>query len=499
MIVEQPETFATLLRRARRAAGLTQEALAERSGLSVRGIQDLERGMTHPLRDTVARFDRALGLAGADRAAFARAGAPRPPAQERQRAADATRHGLPVGVTSFIGRECELETVRRLVATTRLLTLTGPGGAGKTRLALETARQALPEYRDGVAWVELAPLVDPALAPQTVAASVGVQEQPGEALLTTLQGALRSRQLLLLLDNCEHLRDACAQLVEALLRTCPDLRVLATSREALGITGERSWPVPSLAVPEEEATPELALRSAAVRLFVERAQAVQPHFALTSQNVAAVVQICRRLDGIPLALELAAARLPALTVEQIVQRLHQRFHLLTRGSRTAPPRHQTLRSTIDWSYDLLSAAERTLFYRLSVFAGGWTLDAAETVGASEGIGAEGVLDVLSQLVAKSLVLTTESTASRTSEVRYHMLETLQDYGLERLEAAGEADLVRGRQRDWARSLVERAYLDVMSSAQVAWRTRLKSEHDNLRAVLAWCLEHDTASGLQMAW
>ena len=193
MIVEQPETFATLLRRARRAAGLTQEALVERSGLSVRGIQDLERGMTHPLRDTVARFDRALGLAGADRAAFARAGASRPPARERQRAADATRHGLPAGVTSFIGREWELETLRRLVATTRLLTLTGPGGAGKTRLALETAHQALPEYRDGVAWVELAPLVDPALAPQTVAASLGVQEQPGEALLTTLQGALRSR------------------------------------------------------------------------------------------------------------------------------------------------------------------------------------------------------------------------------------------------------------------------------------------------------------------
>jgi predicted ATPase len=331
------------------------------------------------------------------------------------RTLDARPHNLPLQVTSFVGRERELAEVGRLLAAGRLATLTGPGGTGKTRLALHAAADALEGHPDGVWLAELAALADPALVPQAVAAAVGVREEPGRPLLPTLTAALAPRRVLLVLDNCEHLLDACARLVDALLRACPHVRLLCTSREALGIAGEAVWRVPSLAVPAAAAGlhapvgPDAAglARSAAVRLFVDRAAAVRPGFALTEENAAAVARVCARLDGIPLAIELAAARVRVLPPRQLLARLDDRFRLLTGGSRTALERHQTLQATVDWSYALLAQPERAVFARLAVFAGGWTLEAAEAVCAGDGIEAVEVLDLLTRLADRSLVVVEE--------------------------------------------------------------------------------------------
>lgn len=300
------------------------------------------------------------------------------------RTLDVLPNNLPRQVTSFVGREREIAEVRRLLGTTRLLTLTGSGGAGKTRLSLQVAADLLDEYADGVWLTELASLSDPALVPQSVASALGVREEPGRALVETLTDWLKSRTLLLLLDNCEHLLTACAQLADTLLKACPNLHILASSREGLGITGETTYRIPSLSLPDakEAATPESLSQYESVRLFIERAVAASPSFQVTNQNAPAVAQLCVRLDGIPLAIGLAAARIRALSVDQIAQRLDDRFRLLTGGSRTALPRQQTLRALIDWSYDLLSDEEKTLLRRLSVFAGGWTLEAAEAVCAA---------------------------------------------------------------------------------------------------------------------
>lgn len=292
-------------------------------------------------------------------------------------------NNLPQQVTSFIGREQEMAEVKGLLARTRLLTLTGAGGAGKTRLSLQVAADLLQGGGDGVWFVELAALADPNLVPQTVAQALGVREEPGRTILDTLVDYLKSRKLLLLLDNCEHVLNATAQLADTILRACPDVQILATSREGLNIPGETTYRIPSLSLPDPEQTPtpENLSQCEAVRLFVERAQAAQPSFRVNPHNAPAVAQICHRLDGIPLAIELAAARVRALPIEQIAAGLDDRFRLLTGGSRTALPRQQTLRALIDWSYDLLSPEERTLLRRLSVFAGGWTLEAAEAVCA----------------------------------------------------------------------------------------------------------------------
>jgi class 3 adenylate cyclase len=296
-------------------------------------------------------------------------------------------NNLPIQTTSFVGREREIAEVKALLGRTRLLTLTGSGGAGKTRLSLQVAADLLDQYADGVWLAELAPLTDPNLVPQTVAQVLGVREEPGRTITQTLVDYLRPKKLLLLLDNCEHLLTACAQLADTLLRACPDLRILASSREGLNIAGETTYRIPSLSLPPVGAgqsvpsTPESLSQYEAVRLFIERAQSAQPSFTVTNQNAPAVAQLCYRLDGIPLAIELAAARVRALPVEQIAARLDDRFRLLTGGSRTALPRQQTLRALIDWSYDLLSPEEQTLLRRLSVFAGGWTLEAAEAVCA----------------------------------------------------------------------------------------------------------------------
>src|SRR5256884_484049 len=342
----------------------------------------------------------------------------------------------PAQLTSFIGRERETAAVQELLAGTRLLTLTGAGGSGKTRLALEVASRVGARYPDGVAWVELAPLSNPELVPHHVADALGVRRDgirsAGEALLE----ALRNWEALLVLDNCEHLVDACARLAEALLRGCPRLRIMTTSREALGIGGERAWLVPALTLPEsgKPVTRAVAADSEAIRLFVERTQAVRPSVELIDANGAAMVQVCRRLDGLPLAIELAAARARVLDPQQIAARLDDVFGLLTSGSRTALPHHRTLRSTIEWSHALLTEQEQILFRRLAVFAGGFTIDAVEVVAQGGAISARDVLDLLSGLVDKSLVL----LETEALEARYRMLETIRQFARERLEQTGEA-------------------------------------------------------------
>jgi predicted ATPase/class 3 adenylate cyclase len=409
---------------------------------------------------------------------------------------DALPTNLPAQLTRFIGREREMDRVKRLLVDTRLLTLTGAGGVGKTRLALQVAADVLEEYPEGVWLVELAALPDPALVPQDVAAAVRVREEPNRSLVDTLSNALRRRRMLLVLDNCEHLLEACAPLALTLLRQCPDLQVLATSREPLGISGETIWRVPSLEAPApmaREAVEEVT-QYEAVRLFIDRAREVRPGFTVTNDTAPAVAQICHRLDGIPLAIELAAARVRALSVKQLMARLDDRFRLLSGGSRTALPRQQTLRAAIDWSYDLLSEPERTLLRRLSVFAGGWTLEAAEAVCEGDPVEGWQVLDVLTRLVEKSLVVYEEDEQGNG---RYRLLETVRQYGRERLLEGGEADWLRSRHGHFFARRAEEGEAELVRAGQVAMVGRLAVEHENLRAALEWAIHTDTQAALRM--
>jgi non-specific serine/threonine protein kinase len=420
-------------------------------------------------------------------------------------------------VTSFVGRQDEVAEVRRLLggephpedSRPRLVTLAGSGGCGKTRLALQVARSEVEQdsHPDGVWLVELAPVADPALVGQAVATTLNVREVPGQAVLQTLAGALAERRLLLLLDNCEHLLDACAALADALLRACPGVQILATSQQALGMTGEVAYRVPSLATPEGDDLPgagegpetAAALKAmqgyGAVRLFVERARFGQPGFALSAQNAREVLAICRRLDGIPLAIELAAARLAVLSPSQLAERLDDRFRLLTRGNRAAPARHQTLRTLVDWSYGLLTPEERTLFDRLAVFAGGFSLEAAEAVCAGDGLDQEDILPLLSQLVEKSLVNAGEDVDARA---RFRLPETLREYARERLEGDSVAEAPAGATRErhaiFYTALAEAAHSALSGPDQGAWLDRLEREHDNLRAALRWRLDRGDARG-----
>lgn len=392
-------------------------------------------------------------------------------------------NNLPIQLTSFIGREREIAQVRGFLSRIRLLTLTGTGGVGKTRLAFQVAAETLEDFPDGVWVVDLAPLADPALVPQGVASVLSVVEQPGRPLSDTLVDALRHKSLLLVLNNCEHLQSACADLTADLLGECQHMRVLATSRIPLGVPGKTLWRVPSLSFPDAGRLPSLEYvqQYEAVRLFVERARASEPTFVLTSDNAPAIVQVCQRLDGIPLAIELAAPRVRVLAVEQIAARLDDRFRLLTGGSASVLPRHQTLRATMDWSYGLLAEKEQIFLRRLSVFAGGWTLEAAEAICVGDGVAAGDVLDLLTQLVDKSLVV----AEARKGESRYRLLETVRQYGQVRLREAGEADEVRRRHRGWYLELAERADSGLRGPEEGAWLTRLEVEHDNLRAALEW--------------
>ena len=398
-------------------------------------------------------------------------------------------NNLPQQVTSFIGREKQVEEVKARLGKTRLLTLTGAGGSGKTRLSLQVAADLLDGEGDGVWLVEFAALSDPALVPQAVANVLGVKEAAGIPIQQTLVAALKEKRLLIVLDNCEHLVAACASLAADLLRNCPGVHLLASSREPLNVSGEQTYRVPTLTLPDprQPQTVEALSQFEAVRLFIERAQTVQASFAVTDANAPAVAQVCWRLDGIPLAIELAAARVRSLPVEQINTRLDQRFRLLTGGARNILPRQQTLRALIDWSYDLLTEPEKTSLCRVSVFAGGWMLDAAEKVAAGEDPGSEviedfEVLDLLTSLVDKSLVVYEER---EDGAARYGLLETVRQYGQERLMEGGGAEEVERRHADWALSLAEEADPQLAGPEQGAWLTRLEAEHDNLRTSLSW--------------
>jgi predicted ATPase/DNA-binding SARP family transcriptional activator/DNA-binding CsgD family transcriptional regulator/Tfp pilus assembly protein PilF len=425
-----------------------------------------------------------------------------PPGEETPSLAGAARrHNLPLERTSFIGRERETLEVKRLLAMTKLLTLTGAGGCGKTRLALKVASDLVEAYPDGAWLVDLAPLAEAELVPQAVAQALGVREQPGQALLETLEDSLRSSKLLLVMDNCEHLVEAVATLVDALLDSCSGLRVLATSRETLNAAGEASWVVPSLTVPSSRQEQAYTLQELenyeSVRLFVDRARQRDPSFELISSNGQAVAQVCRRLEGIPLAIELAAGRMEVLSAEQLAMRLEDYLKLLT-GGRTADPRHRTLRATLEWSHELLSEAERTLFRELSVFAGGWTLEAAEEVCSGEGIERGDVLEVLSELVDKSLVVV-EASPGEQGVPRFRMLEPVRQYGRERLEESGAAEWVRERHAKYYLALAQEAEPELEGADQIRWMDRLEAEHDNLRAVLSWALEGGQAElGLRLA-
>jgi predicted ATPase/DNA-binding CsgD family transcriptional regulator len=408
----------------------------------------------------------------------------------------AAPNNLPLQVNRFIGREREMTAVRGLLATTRLLTLTGAGGSGKTRLALQVATDLLEEFAHGIWWVELAALSDPLLLPQAVASVVGIPERAGYTVTEALSDALRPKHLLLVLDNCEHLLTACVQLIETLLHTCPTLRVLVTSREAFNITGETIWLVLPLRVPDtyQPLPIEGLMTYEAIQLFVERARSVLPSFSLTPEDASAVVQICRRVDGIPLAIELAAARIRTLSVEQIAARLDDAYRLLTGGSRSALPRQQTLRATMDWSYNLLSAQEQVLFRRLSVFAGSFSLVAAEAICAGEPGEAYDVLDVVSSLIDKSLVLMEQ----HNGEARYRLLETMRQYGQEKLRQADEVASIRRRYCDWYVRFVERPGSETGGRQQFEWLQRLDLEYDNIRAALAWLFEQgEVGPGLRL--
>lgn len=401
---------------------------------------------------------------------------------------DLHANNLPMQLTSFIGREAEMSQIGALLTDARLLTLTGAGGCGKTRLALQVGADVLDRFPDGIWLVDLSSVADPELVGSAIAAALSIRELPGQELIDTLIRQLSGWAALVILDNCEHLIAACASIAEALLVACPSMRILATSREPLGVAGEAAWRVPSLSMPADRAAGvETLTQCEAVRLFIDRALRVRPNFEVRNDNAPALADICQRLDGIALAIELAAARVRVLTLDQIADGLHDRFSLLTGGARTALPRQRTLEASVDWSFSLLDEGERTLLRRVSVFAGGFTLDAAEAVAAGQGLEPMRVLDVLSQLVDKSLVQVEERGAS----VRYRLLETVRQYGRQRLADSGEAAAVRGRHLDFFVALAERAEPELESAGMREWVEILEAEHDDLRAAVEWALESNT--------
>jgi predicted ATPase/transcriptional regulator with XRE-family HTH domain len=540
-------SFGDWLRQRRRSLDLTQEELARQVGCSAITLRKLEAEARRPSKQIADRLADVLKVAPGERPVFLRfargdpfaapalsqtpnplhppqrlpldvasptlpeAGAP-DILQALRSARLAPKHNLPAQLTSFIGRKKEIEQIKQRLAPlsssagdhgprsdaerrndgpgvrARLVTLTGSGGTGKTRLALQVARELVPAFPDGVWFVDFAPLTDPALVPQAVRVALGLREVQERSLPAVLADYVRDRTLLLLFDNCEHLIDACARLAETLVRAGPNVSILATSREALGVAGEAAVRIPSLSLPEAQPTqPEVVLQSEAGRLFVERAQTAWPDFAATDDNAPVIARVCRSLDGIPLAIELAAVWVKTLQVEQIAARLDDRFHLLTGGSRTALPRQQTLRALIDWSYNLLTEPERALLRRLSVFAGGWTLEAAEALGGEE---AE-VLELLMQLVNKSLVVAERQPGA---EARYALLETIRQYAREKLLETDEGAALSRRHLKFFMRLAEALEGEIRGANELAALNRLETEHDNIRAALEWAISHSVGDG-----
>ena len=496
---EHGPPFGTRLRRLREGTGLTQEELASRAGLSARAISSLERGeRRRPYPHTVRSLADALGLPEDERASLLAAVPARGGATQASAAAP-LESDLPTPSTRLLGRERELWEVRGFLGEVSMLTLTGTGGVGKTRLALEAARASLAAglFPDGVAFVSLAPLEDPSLVIPSIARSLGVREAEGQALEEVVRARLRRKRTLLVLDNFEHLLDAAPEVV-GLVESCPEATVLATSRTSLRVRGEQEYPVGPLALPASTLSPDArsVLGSPAGGLFVERAKAASPSFEVTEANAADVAAICWRLAGLPLALELVAARVRFLEPAALLSRLDWTA-LSASWARDLPDRQRTMRATLDWSHDLLDESERVLFRRLSVFAGGFSLTAAEAVGAAGEVGAEEVHELLGRLVEQSLVA---AEVIGNEEARYGMLEPIRQYALGRLEGSGEAEKVRRRHAEFFLELAERAAPKLTRAAQTEWLERLAREHDNLRVVLSWLLDQkDADATARLGW
>ncbi|HEX5836535.1 MAG TPA: helix-turn-helix domain-containing protein [Anaerolineales bacterium] len=486
--MQEEISFGGWLRKQRRAMDLTRQALADKVGCAEVTLRRIEAGTLKPSKELASILLEKLGIPEAERPrwiSFARglSGFPLPSNSPKK-----PKSNLPAPITSFIGREKEQTKVNRLIAKHRLVTLTGPGGVGKTRLSLKVGEQILGNYDDGVWLVELASILDPLLIPHNTAIAVGLRDAPQRPVIDMLCDYLREKKMLVILDNCEHLLDACAQLADVLLKRCPSLKILATSRETLGILGEAVYQVPSLELPDFQQLIENIRGYESIKLFEERAQLAQINFSLTTENAYDVAKICRRLDGIPLAIELAAARISTFSPEQIETRLQESLSLLSTGNRTALPRHQTLQATINWSHDLLTPAEQTLFRRLSIFVGGWTLEAAEFVCSDGDIKSEAILNLLAQLIHKSLVLVEETDIGS----RYRMLETVRQYASEKLIASGERDTLCDRHLEYFLHLAETASPHLIRPEQLEWLNLLDTDYENLRLAFKSSLGKETA-------
>jgi len=480
----ETETFGKWLRHRRRDLDLTQEELARQVGCAAITIRKIEADEMRPSKQLAEALVGQLGVPGSERDKYLRFARGEPLAIP---SAVAGNHNLPHFVSSFIGRQREISEIKQLMSTSRLMTLTGAGGSGKTRLAIEVASQSFSQFPDGVWLIDFAPLREASLIPQTVASVLGVLEQSGRSPIQVLNDFLRAKTLLLIFDNCEHLAASCAEVANELLQRSQHVHLLLTSREVLGVLGEAQYRVPSLSLPNgsEPLSRETLNQFEAPRLFIERAQSIHPAFDVNAANSEAIAQICLRLDGIPLAIELAAARVKTLTVEHIAERLDDRFNLLTTGNRSALPRHQTLRATLDWSYELLTEEQRILLRRLSVFRGGWTLDAAENICASENhcIGNVGVFELSTRLADQSL-LTVEH---RAEGERYSLLETVREYAKEKLIESGEEEQIRKAQLNFYVGLAEEAELNYRGREQKRWLRLMENERDNFRSCMDYAL------------
>jgi len=487
--MQEEISFGVWLRKQRRALDLSRQAFANQVGCAPITLRRIESGTLKPSKELAHVFLEKLGIPESERSewvSYARgvSGFPSPslPLSNKRKS------NLPAPLTTFIGRDKEQAQVIGLLTKHRLATLTGPGGVGKTRLSTKVGERVLSDYEEGVWLVELAPILDALLVPRTTALAVGLRDEAQRPIVDMLSDYLREKKILLILDNCEHLLDACAQFADTLLRRCPNLKILATSREALGILGEAVYPVPSLELPDHQQLVERFRDYESVRLFEERAQLARMDFSLTLENVSSVARICSQLDGIPLAIELAAAQVGLFSAEQIAVRLQESFRLLTTGNRAALPRHQTLQAAIDWSYHLLTPAEKTLFRRLSVFVGGWTLEAAESICSDTNIQSGAILGLLTQLINKSLV-TMDEMEGRT---RYFMLETLRQYSKEKLVASVESDILSDRHLNYFLDLAETAEPHLIRTEQIEWLPLLDADYQNLRLALERALNKPSA-------
>lgn len=490
-------SFGYWVLRQRKALDLTRAELARRVGCASETIKKIERDERRPSQQIAELLANALAVPTEEQTLFLQVARGKRPVNRLPLISESATflrkrlHNLPAPITSFIGREKEQQEVIDLIAKHRLVTLTGAGGIGKTRLSLQVGNRLLNDYSHGIWFVELVSILDPLLVPRTTAIAIGLRDEPQRPMIDMLCDYLRDKNMLIILDNCEHLIDACGSMADRLLRVAANVRILASSREALGISGEVNYRAPSLELPDVEHLPPVESLSQyeAITLFVERARSAVPNFVMTSENASMLAQICYRLDGIPLAIELVAAKVRILSLQQIAKRLDDRLHWLTSGNRVTLERHQTLRATIDWSYNLLSSPEQILFRRVSVFVGGWTLEAAESLCADEMTRSNDVLNLLEQLINKSLVITDVSQG----EARYHMLETVRQYSYEKLIEAGESDTLRDKHLEYFLDFAETADPHLRRTEQIEWLKRLDAEIENLRAALAWAIGKASAT------